>query len=525
MLTPCNLPISALGAAVSRAMAQQGSGHKIALKDGLVVTFDGAKRDESAGTLILTGHVTATYDLTTITCEKLTLWSAEERGRAEGKTEIIDPDVSAECSGLEFNWRDRTGHATNISLNVDGAQFTASDLQITPGKWTLQDATGTFSHFKRPTYRLWARQVTLTPGDKGTAHRVFFELFGRKIGPIANIDFNLNRRVTGWKIPSFANRRGVGFGFTWDSSVMLGHHAAIGAIANTFPKRALEGMLQFSYSPLDPDQSPFQIAPRSGLGEFAGEGWFTSIDVKKRTDEYDDLTRRRSSFSLSSRLNLDTIARKPDSLNVTEPLDLSMEFGGKTNDWGYAFTGHLQRVRDEPTASYIDRFAFLATVKPPDIGFGPISLTSRFDTYSTLSHGGHYLFGRAETGLVYHPYDFLNLGVAIGLGGSVGASDFDFDRIPYNRQLIARIDYARGPYTARFIWKWDLMTHELYDREYELAILADGFEPFISSRSFPSDFRIGLRFRFDAIGERLSRREVQRKQAEGPDQSSGQPQD
>ncbi|MBS1708274.1 MAG: hypothetical protein JSS65_06075 [Armatimonadetes bacterium] len=524
MLIPVTLPAQTFALAAT-SLAHRQDARQSMVTGGLRVVFDGAKRDEVEDTLVFTGHVIARYKHnpddpdawdTVIECDELTIWQREQRGRAVGETKITDPDGFASCHKLDFNWKTKSGDASDVSVYAAGARLHAETMHIEPKKWVLSQVVGTLSRYKTPAYKVHAESVTISPGDQGTAHRVFLEVFGRRIGPIANVDFNLDQRVTGFKTPNITNKRGSGIGVAWDSSVLLTDKSAVGAVINSFPRTSPEAILQYSFSPLDPGSSPFSLAPRSELQEFAGDGWFDSVNVKSLAEEEDTLGQKRQSYGVSTRINQDTVGRSPDALNVTQPLDLAAEYGGRTNGFGYLFTGHVQRVREDREEPWVDRLLFQGTLKAPSVRFGQFSVVSRFDVLSTASNRGQFAFGRAEAGLVYRPLEGFDIGVGVGYGAAIGTADFAYDRMPYDKSLLARLDYSRGPFTARLIWKWDLETRVLYDREYEFALVADGFEPFISSRKFPGDFRIGVRFRMDGLVDRLSKREVKRETRKQP---------
>jgi len=521
MLFPLYLPAHAWENLVVRAPHQEQAQtrQQVTMPGNLVVEFDQANRDEKERTITMSGHVVAKYDQTTIECEALVLWPDERRGRAVGETKLTDPAASLICEELNFNWQEKTGSATSVTMAVESVRLTADSLAITPKKWVIGSVVGTVSRFRHPAYQFHAESVDIVPGDQGTAHRVFIEVFGKKFGPLANVDFNLDRRVTGLKTPNLTNKRGAGFGIAWDSSVLLTDKSSLGATINMFPKLSPEYLVQYSFSPLDPNSSPFSIAPRTELSEYFSDGWFDSVVVKTQDEEAGSLRERRKSFGVSVRVNQDTFARSPDAVNVTQPLDLAAEIGGNLRGWGYVATGHLQRVREDREDPWVDRILFQGTLKPPNLDLGRLRWSSRLDTVSTTSTGGSFLFGRVESGLTYTPIEGFTFGAAIGVGAAAGNPDFAFDRVPFDKALMGRVDYRRGPFTARFLWKWDLETRRLFDREYELALVADGFEPFIVSRSFPSDFRIGVRFRLDAIVDHLTSRQVKRKNE--PSSSSG----
>lgn len=521
MLFPLYLPAPAWENLVARAPRQEQAQarQQVTMPGNLVVEFDQARRDEKERTITMSGHVVAKYDQTSIECEELVLWPDERRGRAIGETRVSDPDASLDCRELDFNWQEKTGSAKSVTMVAGSVRLSADTLSITPKKWVIGKVVGSVSRLRNPSYRFHAESVDIIPGDQGTAHRVFIELFGKKFGPLANVDFNLDPRVTGLKTPNLTNKRGAGIGIAWDSSVLLTEKSSLGATINMFPKLSPEYLVQYSYSPLDPNSSPFSIAPRTELSEYFADGWFDSVVVKTQAEEAGSLLEKRKSFGVSVRVNQDTFARSPDALNVTQPLDLAAEIGGNLRGWGYVATGHVQRVREDREDPWVDRMVFQGTLKPPNLDLGRLTWSSRFDTVSTTSTSGSFLFGRVESGLAYSPLNGFTFGAAVGLGVSAGSPDFEFDRVPFGKSLMGRVDYRRGPFTARFLWKWDLETRRLYDREYELAIVADGFEPFITSRSFPSDFRIGVRFRLDSFVDHLTSRQVTRKNA--PSSSNG----
>ncbi len=480
---------------------------------GIKIGYRGSvSQDNQTGQITFSGEVSAEYEGTRLTCDSLTIDPQTKTGFTMGETHIDDPEGKITCGRLDFDWERKTGHAALVSLEFTNVRIKASSLKIVPGEWTMEDASITLSRSARPAYDLEARHVTIHPGVSGRADHAFLNLFGTHLGPIAHLNFSLDRRVQGLTLPNLTNRRGVGFGINWFSSVLLSDYSSLSSQFQSYPKQLPNFALTYAFSPLDPGSDPLSIAPSSDLVEIADSGWFDNISVKTPALEQETLRSKRKSFSITTAWNLPTLGRKPDVMDVSKAAELAAELGGEYKDFGYILTGRLQRIRGTSTGPWVDRAVFQSTLAPAPINLMPgVQFVARGDAFLTASSRGDYRGLRAEFGLILEPAKSLRIGAALVSTKGLGPADFEFDHFPTPLAYHFRADWVSGPYTLRFLQKYDLKTHEWYDREYEIALAAESFEPFIVSRKFPSDFRIGIRFKIDAFTDQLKKRKPRRK--------------
>jgi hypothetical protein len=342
------------------------------------------------------------------------------------------------------------------------------------------------------------------------ARRVFVHVYGTKLGPVSSIPFSLRKRVKGIGLPSIANRKGVGVGVSWDGQVPLGDQASASAFWNSFPKRPNGFGLEVAYSPLDPDSDTL-ISPGTDLGERAGDGWFNNVAVRSPEQESSDIKAQRLSYSIGSVWNQGTVARGSFAETVSKALEVTAETGGSRDGWGARGSVRLQSIREAADKPFLSRSVAQLTVKPPDWPMGrDIRAVARGDAFGAASERNRFGWARFEAGLIYQPSKPFRFGAAWVTGGSTGNPDFDFDRL-YSRSAVHfRADWTSGPYTARYLAKYDLDRKLWYDREYELAIVANVFEPYILFREFPADTRFGVRFRLDGLVDKLKQRRQSR---------------
>ena len=114
--------------------------------------------------------------------------------------------------------------------------------------------------------------------------------------------------------------------------------------------------------------------------------------------------------------------------------------------------------------------------------------------------------------------DGFQFGAAYVLAEEFGVADFEFDRLNMIEGLHFRADYRKGPYSLRYLAKYDLRASDWFDREWEVAFAAGAFEPYIQRREFPGDFVIGVRLRINEFTSRIQQREVERLDDENPNE-------
>ncbi len=457
---------------------------------------------------------------TLITTERLIIRRAEGIARAEGATRVVDEAGTVEANNLEIRFTPAEEGKPSVFLYATAQQprlklgkalISGEVLRIEPGVWIIEQGQAMLVDLARGGTRIRARRIRIYPGDYGVAEQAVFTVAGQPLPPVPRLRFNLDRRVTGIKPPNLTNRRGVGFGISWDSFVAVGSQSAVGASWNSFPGLAPSYRLEYVYSTLDARRQPFSIAPRDDLDERVRDGWFNNVGVGTPEEEAESLRRDLSSASFGTMWNVATSARVPDSQDVSKAWQAGYDFGRQAGGWGQRLTFKVHRIRPDDLTNWVDRGLVYASVSAPPLRLSrDWAVVSRADLFGTFSNRGQFGFARTELGLIGRPGGGLTLGAAYAYGYETGRPDFAFDRLVAPEAFLLRADYQRGPWTFRYLAKFDIRARSWYDREWELALVAGSFEPFMLRREFPTDYRIGIRFRIDDLVNRLQRRDFRR---------------
>lgn len=465
--------------------------------------------DLEEGVTTLKGTVTAWYGKTELRCRNLVIDRVNETAVATGEVWLKDLDGEFRAASFELDWSSdsKTGRANQVSLQIGYVNIQADSIETHPELWTLTQATFSLDDTDGNRNKIVARTVDIVPGKRGIARHVFVSVLGQRIGPIPTYSFNLDNRVSGFKIPSITNRQGLGIGVTWDSSFLIGSNSAIGADVSVFPKVAPSYSLSYTKSFLGGSVNATKLEVLDELGERFRDGWFNNIGIGDPESEWYSIGQARKSLTIKSSWNSGTSGRMPDASSISRPIDIGYEFSDKLGALSYRFDGHLQRVRPSASQPWSDRAVVGGTVLLPPVSLGQDwNTTQRIDIGVLASDKNQFSFARAELGLVSPDFDGIRIGAAYVRGFEFGSPDFDFDRLGLAHGAFLRMDYARGPYTLRYIWKYDLDSRTWYDREWEIALAAGPFEPFILRREFPQDYRFGVRFRLDDFVQRLQGR-------------------
>lgn len=480
----------------------------------LTVTAPEWSEDIETGIITFTGGVTATYGPTVLTSESLVVHRNEKRLVATGETTIRDPEATVRAQSVEIFWESghRHGFARQVQIEAGYVRIAGTSLTIQTDPepvWIIDNATVELSDLAAGNNRILSRKVRIYPGKYGIAEEITYQILGQKIGPLGSQRFNLDRRVSGFRIPSITNRRGVGIGVSWDSSLLLSDKSSVQLALASFPGHAQELRAQYTYSPLASERTVTQLAPRDELAERQRDGWFNSVSAPSPQYERDRLTDHKNSFSFGTFWNTGSTGRLVDGVDVSKLADAAYEWGGPLFGGGFLTTVRAQRIR-EGGGPWLDRGLVEATYLAPSFDLGPGFQThARVDFFATAGNR-QYGFARSELGLIGEPTDGITLGVAYVAGRAAGEPDFLFDRLDFNSSVHLRADYVVGPYTLRYLAKYDLNRKSWYDREWEIALAAGSLQPFIVRREFPTDFRVGVRFRIDAFTRRLEQRSISR---------------
>lgn len=500
------LPIPVLPSALSAVQEP-----KTQVVGGLEVKYEKqVEIDTELGKVVFTGSVSARYDQTVVNCERLSLDYRTYEGVAEGGVELTDPEALITTDTLRFNWRDKTGRATNVYVRIGNMRMWARELEIDPLEWRMTTASASMSRRDRPDYKINSPRLRIYPGRYGVARDVTLDLFGAHLGTAKEMRFDLDPRIDGFNLPSITNKKGVGVGVSWNSSFLLTDSLVLGGNWGSFPNRAPGVGFDLTLMRADPDKMFRKVKPQDDLKEQMGDGWFDNISIRGAQQEIGSVGSPRSVYSLATKWNTSTFGRKVVSNDVSKEIEGVVESGGRVAGFSVRGTARWQRIRADSLSPFVDRFQARSTIVTPALRMGALSLYARGDIFATSSKAGEYSWVRGQASLVWNPNPGLTVGVAYSATTTKGTPDLALDEPLYRKAVHGRVDVQSGPYSFRYLVKLDPSTNAFFDREYEVALVAESFEPFVSVRQFPNDYRIGVRFRIQSFVSRLQRRKVTR---------------
>lgn len=492
------------------------------LADKLTIEAPEWEDNPTTQTTDFRGGVVIRFGPSTIRCDEATVYRNEERLITRGATTISDPEGMIRAEQIEVVWREgqQFGKAINPIIQLGELVIRGNSLETrtlaTGPQWIVYGAKVSLNDLTPIRTGFRARKLTIYPGRHADAEGVQYELLGGRLTLLERQRINLDPRVTGFQPPSLADRRGVGYGITWESTFLLSENSSIGGKFSTFPGIAPESRLQYTFSPLDPAENAFNVAPKSDLDERMDDGWFNNVRVKTPETEKDLFRRRKLSYSLGTLWNLPTKGRVDEAESVSKLAELAYEFGGTIGDAGHRTNLRAQRIREE-NDPWVDRVNAQSTVHGPWLKLHESTvLHTRADFFGTLSEKNSYGFARAEAGFITNFGNGFRIGAGYAVGAETGTPDFAFDRLGATHVMLIRADYRLGPYAFSYLTKYDFGRKSWYDKEWEISIIAGSFEPFVARREFPSDFRLGVRFRITDVVGRLGQRNVRRSSENPP---------
>lgn len=481
----------------------------------LRVEAEGWDEDLETGLTTYFGNVRATYGPTVLTATKIVVDSANKRLKTVGPATLSDPEGTIHAEDLTADWTPdgRGGTAKNATVTIGETTIKARSITIKstePVAWTLLDAELYLASSDNEKQKILSEKVRVYPGRYGIADKPRFVLFGAKVGLLPYYRFNLDNRVTGLQLPSFAERGGK-LGVSWVNSFLLSEKLSAAGAVKVFPGSAPEGSLLLTYAPLDPKTKQGLVVPRNDLDERFEDGWFDDIGVRNPSQEVSEYQNRKASLSLGSSLRQTAVARQGIFREVSKALELVGETGGPVGGGGYRLTGRYQQIKGTNASPYIGRGVLEATWVSQQLEFGNgLSAGLRADGFATASENGQYAFARGLVGLSHDSGSGFRIGLAYAAGFQSGTPDFAFDRIGMSQGMMFRADYDRKPYRLSYLGKYDLRSGRWIDHEWEIAFLAGTIEPFFQGRQFPREFRFGIRFRLDDFIERVQSRSQNR---------------
>lgn len=476
-----------------------------------------------------TGGIIATYGQTVLTADSLELDYTNKIGHASGAVKLVDPEGELEAHDLTFNWETKEGEARQVKVRIDRVTGTVDRLQIINDKvknkmtWVMEGVYATPSLSKNPDIAFSAPKLVLDPGRRGRAIRPTVYLFGRKIATLPTSTFSLDKRVEGLRWPAISFQRKAGVGLSWSSGFLLDDQTAASAQVASFPDVLPSLTLAYTRSFLPATKVTRFLLPTPELDERARNGYMENIYLDRPTGEDDDLRSPRRTLAILSTWNQGTSGRLVNSSAVSKALELGYEAGGSMGGFGFVSHARLQQIREGTNQPWVRRGLLTGTLQAPPIKLGnQLTGRLRLDGYQALGKN-NFGWGRGAASVIFEPDTRFRVGASYVLGSEFGTPTFLMDPLFSKKAVHFRGDLNLGNYKFSLMHKYDLNTRKWYDAEWAFSFLAGSFEPYVQSRLYPREFRIGFRIRAQEVLQRLTSRVVKRKaKTTKPDQQKRQ---
>ncbi len=479
----------------------------------LMIEFAGTQTYDAETQIVeCRGGVVAHYGPTTLRAETLILNYQTKQGEATGEVVLEDPEGTLWTKNLKFDWGKGTGTAEDVVIKGAGMNGRVARVEISPEKWTLFGVYGSPSGRRTPDIALRSARIVLSPGRRGVMQSPQIILFGKPLPKLPTSTFSLDKRVEGLRIPAISFRRKSGLGVTWSSGFLLGENLALSAAYSAFPSTLPTAEVALTRSSVPPSKATGFITPRTELAERANSGYMNNIVVQHPADEDNQLRSELQNLTVLSSWNLGTSARLSDQSSVSKAWELSAEHGGGVAGFGAFAQARVHQIRESSETPWRVRSIVNGTLQTPVVKIGKVAeLRLRADALATAGGGdGGFGWIRGEAGVSFRPQRYVRLGAAYVRGKEYGSPLFLMDRLYSREALHVRGDLLLGNIWVSSLMKYDVKRSHWYDTEFGFSFVAGSFEPYITTRLFPRETRIGFRLRIDLLMGKLTSRSQKR---------------
>lgn len=450
--------------------------------------------------LVFSDGVIARYDGTECRAKSLILYleDAERFGVAEGDVQIIDPDGTVKASKFVFDWRNRTGSATDLEGQSYRFSVSGREATVTKNQWKLTEAVLSPCSESPPLFQLRARSVEVTDAKRGVARSASLYVRGKKLISLPTYRFYLGPRKEGLALPTVSMNRDGTVGAAWASSIGVARNVGLSTSIQAFPKRPLGGAFEVGYSP-----GNYRL-PLSTFSERSPFGFLENVNNASLQSEFDQITAGYMGLSVGAALNQGIPGRQTRD-TITAPYELGFGLAGRANLLGYATQARLQRI-GLSGGPYRSRLAFAGTV----VGLTAVGRATeafvRFDNESYLGSGDNYAWLSSTVGISQKVSSGLRVSASYSRTLDVGSPFLQTD-MPFTMESVnTRIDLLGKATKVSFLSKYDPRRGRFYDHELSLKQVSGCLEPFVVWRKFPSSLNFGVRLRTDELFEAIDRR-------------------
>lgn len=478
--------------------------------DELIVTSESSVFDPVADRYTFERGVVARYGPTTVRCDRLVVDRGAKKAMANGNVTVQDPEADLAVTDLEFSWdaAQRNGHATHVQAMVGNVKITASEVTITPDKYTFLNVAGTSCRERTPFYELRTPRLVITPGRIGRAERPRLYLLGNRILTLPSRSFELDPRTEGFMLPTPTRKQDGRKGISWSSGFMLNDRTNLNMNYASFERTRVTFGAIATRSFVPAAKSEEILTPASEFQERFGYGYFDNIRIATPERERQRLGANRKSISLATAFNQVPTARG-DGTAYSKPLEVVGAIGGTSAEGAYLGQVRLQSVR-RGNEALDGRVALSGAYLLPEYSLGKDLYTAiRLDT-NVFAGSNPYGWARTQLGVTYRPHPIITLGAAGFLTGDLGTPQFPGFDTPYARNGYAlRADINLGATRLSVLQKYDSRLG-VFDKEYTFSQVVGCFEPFVLYRRYPNEYVVGMRLRLDPFYHALRQRSFKR---------------
>jgi len=481
-----------------------------AISGELVIEWRRKKVDLDTRVMTFEDGATAYYGPTVVTADRIVIDADNETGMAMGKVQVRDPIGQLTCSDLFFDYKNRSGKASGVDVTVDGTRLRIETVVINPNRWEIGEVRAGLFGNVAPKWEVGSPKITLTPGASGTITRPSLYIGGKPRVVLPATKFSLDRRATGFRLPSVSLRDGK-LGLTTFNSLLITPQSAV-SFFNRFAKGQLPSTsLEYTWSSIPADRAEYLIAPRSDLDERFVDSYVDNITVPSLQVELDQLRAPRQSIGVGTAWTVGTSGRPIDSTDISKMYEGTVEVG---DDLGYAsgfVQGRLQRIRPDRHASFLTRGNLVGTVTSDPMALARnLSGRVRLDGGLYLAGSTKYGWSRGMAAFDWRPSSQVSASAGYAATGNSGTMHFPFDGVRTGHSFLSRLDLRSGPYAAGVILRYDPRSGRLFDHQYQFSFVAGAFEPFVVLRQNPKTITFGVRLRIDSLFRRLQSRDFVR---------------
>ncbi|RYG25833.1 LPS-assembly protein LptD [bacterium] len=454
--------------------------------------------------VVYEGSVVVRYGLTVVTADRLTVFNDDERGVAEGRVTLIDPDGTARADRLDFKWTTgaQSGSGENVSVEINGARLKARRANILPGEWTLIDAEGTACGLQTPLYYITSEKIIVRPGESVTVREPRLSLLGNFIAELPTQRQSLGPSTPGLRIPTFAFSPSRGATARWAGSFVAGSNSVFSFNVRASESNSLRANAFFTHSFLPVGRAERPIAPRSDFLERFGYGFLDNVRVRNPQSESRYLRQPRSSLSFGGQINSGTQDRARGTRY--DKLEAVYERGTVAGAYGFLGQARLQNI-GERGEKLEPRLNLVGSMGVPSRQLSPkLSTLTRIDSQMFIGKTG-YGWTRGMAGLVYQPTPWLRLSGGAFTSVEAGDPQLGIDPLFAKTGLLARGDLAFGGLRLSYLTKQGF-GRGVYDHELSVRQIIGCVEVSYLARQYPRDRVIGLTLRMDPFIDLFNRR-------------------